>query len=143
MPGTAQRALKAYLWLIAIFHLFVGLAVNLSDDFTRMIAAGYGATVDWTPQFVYILHPLGAFMIVLGFLAAVAARDPERYDAVIFGFIGLFLIRSLHRVAFGGVLSSAFGIPASHNTFNMVLMAAQAAVLFLLWRAAREKPSPA
>ncbi|MEO5814824.1 MAG: hypothetical protein ABIT20_06045 [Gemmatimonadaceae bacterium] len=140
MPSTAQRALKAYLWFIAIFHLFVGLAVNMSDDFTRMIAAGYGATVDWTPQFTYILHPLGAFMIVLGFLAAVAARDPERYDAVIFGFIGLFLIRSLHRVVFGSVLTSAFGISASHNTFSMVLMAAQAALLFLLWRAARAKP---
>jgi len=87
MTGTAPRLLKAYLWFIAIFHLSVGLAVNLSDHFTKMIAAGYGATVDWTPQFTYILRPLGAFMIVLGFLAAVAARDPERYNAVIFGFI--------------------------------------------------------
>ena len=140
MPSTAQRALKAYLWFIAVFHLFVGLAVNISDDFTRMIAAGYGATVDWTPQFIYILHPLGAFMIVLGFLAAVAARDPERYDAVVFGFIGLFVIRGLHRVLFGSVLASAFGIPASRNTFNMVLMFAQAILLYLLWRAARVRP---
>lgn len=143
MPSTAQRALKAYLWFIAIFHLFVGLAVNMSDSFTRMIAAGYGATVDWTPQFSYILHPLGAFMIVLGFLAAVAARDPERYDAVIIGFIGLFLIRSLHRVVFGSVLTSAFGISASRNTVNMILMAALAIVLFLLWRAARVRPGAA
>ena len=140
MPSTAQRALKAYLWFIAIFHLFVGLAVNMSEGFTRMIAAGYGATVDWTPQFSYILHPLGAFMIVLGFLAAVAARDPERYDAVIFGFIGLFLIRSMHRLVFGSVLTSAFGISASRNTFNMILMAVLAIVLFLLWRAARARP---
>ena len=140
MPSTAQRALKAYLWIIAIFHLFVGLAVNMSDDFTRMIAAGYGATVDWTPQFVYILHPLGAFMITLGFLAAVAARDPERYDAVIFGFIGLFLIRSLHRVVFGSVITSAFGVSPSRNMFNMILMAALAALLFILWRAARARP---
>ncbi len=97
MPSTAQRALKLCLWFVAIYHLFVGLAVNMSDHFTKVIAATYGATVDWTPQFTYILHPLGAFMIVLGFLAAVAARDPERYDAVIFGFIGLFVIRALHR----------------------------------------------
>ena len=143
MPSTAQRALKAYLWFIAVFHLFVGLAVNMSDSFTRMIAAGYGATVDWTPQFTYILHPLGAFMIVLGFLAAVAARDPERYDAVIFGFIGLFLIRSLHRVVFGDVLTSAFGISASRNTFNMIVMAAQAILLYFLWRAARARPGTA
>ncbi len=143
MPSTAQRALKAYLWFIAVFHLFIGLAVNLSDSFTKMIAAGYGATVDWTPQFTYILHPLGAFMIVLGFLAAVAARDPERYDAVIFGFIGLFLIRSLHRIVFGSVITSAFGIPSSRNTANMVIMAAQAILLFFLWRAARHTASTA
>ncbi|MEP6732219.1 MAG: hypothetical protein ABJE10_16355 [bacterium] len=143
MPSTAQRVLKAYLWFIAVFHLFVGLAVNLSPGFTRMIAASYGATVDWTPQFTYILHPLGAFMIMLGFLAAVAARDPERYDAVIFGFIGLFLIRALHRLVFADVLSSAFGISSSHNMANMVFMAAQALLLFLLWRSARERPGVA
>jgi len=141
MDSTSQRALKAYLWLIAIYHLFVGLAVNMSDHFTKLIAATYGATVDWTPQFTYILHPLGAFMIVLGFLAAVAARDPERYDAVVFGFIGLFLVRALHRVVFGDVLTSAFSISSTRNTLNMVAMAAQAVLLFLLWRAARARPS--
>ena len=66
MASTSQRALSAYLWFIAAFHLFVGLSVNLSMPFTQAIAAGYGAQVDWTPQFTYILHPLGAFMIVLG-----------------------------------------------------------------------------
>ena len=141
MPSTSQRVLKVYLWFIAIYHLFVGLAVNLSDHFTKVIAATYGATVDWTPQFTYILHPLGAFMIVLGFLAAVAARDPERYDAVIFGFIGLFLIRALHRVVFGAALMSAFGISSSRNTLNMVAVGGQAILLFLLWRAARAKPT--
>ena len=143
MPSTAQRVLTAYLWFIAVFHLFVGLAVNLSDSFTRMIAAGYGATVDWTPQFTYILHPLGAFMIMLGFLAAVAAREPKRYDAVILGFVGLFAIRALHRLVFANVLTTAFGISSSRNMMNMALFAVQAAVLFLLWRAARQTPDAA
>jgi hypothetical protein len=137
MPSTALRALKAYLWFIAAFHLFVGLSVNLSTPFTRAIAAAYGATVDWTPQFVYILRPLGAFMIVLGVLAAAAARDPRRYEAVVLGFVLLFAIRALHRLAFGAVLTSAFGIDSSRNTLNLVVFAVQAIVLFMLWRVTR------
>ena len=138
MENTASRLLKLYLWFIAVFHLFVGLAVNFSESFTRMIAAGYGATVDWTPQFVYILRPLGAFMIVLGLLAAVAARQPARYSAVIIGFVILFAIRSLHRLFYFDVLASAFGISKSRSMVNMVLFAVQALVLLLLWRASRE-----
>ena len=138
MQSTASRLLRLYLWFIALFHLFVGLAVNLSESFTRMIAAGYGATVDWTPQFVYILKPLGAFMIILGILAAVAARQPGRYPAVILGFVLLFTIRALHRLFYMGVLESAFGISRSRSMMNLAVFAVQAIVLLLLWRAARD-----
>lgn len=135
----SQRVLKAYLWFIALFHVFVGLSVNMSTTFTQMIANGYGAHVDWTPQFTYILHPLGAFMIVLGLLAGAAAREPERYEAVILGFVVLFAIRALQRVVYGDVLSQAFGIAPSRNTMNMVLFVVQAVALFLLWRASRPR----
>jgi hypothetical protein len=138
METTASRLLRLYLWFIAIFHLFVGLAVNFSESFTRMIAAGYGATVDWTPQFVYILRPLGAFMIILGILAAVAARQPARYPAVIIGFVILFGIRALHRLFYYDVLASAFGISKSRSMLNMAVFAVQAVVLLLLWRASRD-----
>jgi hypothetical protein len=107
-----------------------------------MIAAGYGARVDWTPQFVYILRPLGAFMIVLGLLAAVAARQPARYPAVILGFVVLFAIRSLHRVVYAGTLESAFGITRARSMTMMAIFAVQAIVLFLLWRAARDGERP-
>ena len=138
MQTTASRLLRLYLWFIAIFHLFVGLSVNLSEPFTRMIAASYGARVDWTPQFTYILHPLGAFMIVLGLMAAVAARQPARYPAVILGFVVLFAIRALHRLFYRDVLLSAFGITYSRSMTMLAVFAIQAIVLYLLWRAARE-----
>ena len=128
--------LKAYLWFIAAFHLAVGISVNVSLSLTQQIARGYGATVNWTEQFVYILHPLGAFMIALGVMAAAAARDPRRYSAVVGGFVLLFAIRALHRVVYGDVLQSAFGIASSRNMANMVVFAVQAVLLFVLWRAA-------
>lgn len=148
MPSTSQRVLKAYLWFIALFHLFVGVAINLSPSFTRMIADGYGARVDWTSQFTYILHPLGAFMIVLGLLAGAAAREPERYEGVILGFVTLFVIRALHRLVYGDVLTQSFGIAPSRNMTNAIIFIAQAILLFSLWRAARTQarivtPAPA
>ena len=132
----AYRILRAYLWFIAAFHLAVGIAVNVSPSLTQAIARGYGATVDWTPQFNYILHPLGAFMIALGLIAIAAARDPRRYSAVVGGFVALFVIRALHRLVFGDAITSAFGIPSSRNMMAMAVFALQAVVLFLLWRAA-------
>jgi hypothetical protein len=137
MQSTSLRVLKAYMWFIALFHFAVGIAVNVSPSMTRAIAAAYGATVDWTPQFMYILHPLGAFMIALGVMAVAAAHDPLRYDWVVYGFVLLFAIRALHRLVFASVLASAFSIPASRNTINLVIFAAQAILLFALLRAAR------
>jgi hypothetical protein len=137
MQSTSLRVLKGYLWFIALFHLAVGLAVNVSPALTRSIAAAYGATVDWTPQFVYILHPLGAFMIALGLMAIAAARDPHRYEWVVLGFVALFAIRALHRIIFADVLSSAFSIAPSRNMLNMVVFIALAILLFGLWRASR------
>lgn len=137
MPSTSQRILKAYLWFIALFHVFIGVAVNVSPTFTQMIANGYGARVDWTAQFTYILHPLGAFMIILGLLAGAAAREPERYEGVVLGFVLLFAIRALHRVVYGDVLAQAFGITPSRNAVNAIIFGAQAILLFFLWRAAR------
>lgn len=139
MDSTSLRVLKAYMWFIAAFHLLVGIAVNVSPALTRTIAAGYGATVDWTPQFVYILHPLGAFMIALGLMAIAAARDPLRYEWVVLGFVALFAIRALHRAVYGDVLASAFSIPRSRNTVNLIIFALQAVLLFALWRAARTR----
>jgi hypothetical protein len=76
-------------------------------------------------------------MIVLGLLAVAAAREPERHEAVVLGFVVLFAIRAVQRLVFGDDLTGAFGIAPWRNTINVVVFAVQAIVLFLLWRAAR------
>ena len=141
MQSTAMRFLKAYLWFIAAFHLFVGLATNLSPSLTQLVADWYGAQVDWTPQFVYILKPLGAFMLVLGGLAVVAARDPLRNSAIVVGFMALFLIRAAQRLVFSGEIA-AFSIVSSRNMINMAIFVAQAVLLYVLWNSARKTATP-
>ena len=90
------------LWFAAAFHLIVGLALNLDTGFKQWVAASlYGASVDWSnAQFVYILKPLGAFMIALGVMAAMAARDPIGRRGIVYAFSLLFLLRGLQRLVF-------------------------------------------
>jgi hypothetical protein len=83
---------------VCAYHLIVGIGLNVSaPGFLQVMAAYYGAQVDWTPQFLYILKPLGAYMLVMGGLAAVAALNPLANRHVVYGFAALFILRALQR----------------------------------------------
>jgi len=45
-----------------------GHRLNVSPAFPQAMAGTTG-TVHWTPDFLYIIKPLGAFMLVMGVLA--------------------------------------------------------------------------
>jgi hypothetical protein len=136
MTGTRVNALKGFLWFVAAYHLFVGLSLNLSPTFTQLIARAYGATVDWTPQLVYLAKILGAFMVALGILAALAARDPLRHPIVPLGFVILFALRALQRLIFMREIQAAFGQAPSRLVIQFVIMAGLAVALFLVQRRA-------
>jgi hypothetical protein len=123
------RLLQGYMWFICAFQVLTGLAINFSRPLMEVLAEGYGAKVDFTPQFLTILHPLGAYMFIVGVLAAVAARDPVRYRLIVYGFAGLFLIRSLQRVLFKQEIEQAFQIDPVRNFLTMGLFLAMAIAL--------------
>ena len=143
MQGPALRVLQVYLWLICAFHVVTGLGVNGSQAFMETMAGWYGAKVDFTPQFKTILHPLGAFMFILGVMAAAAAVNPLRYRAVVYGFAALFVIRGLQRVVFKQEIESAFQIEASRNLFNMAFFVAMGVTLAALQCIVERRQSPA
>jgi len=119
MNSSAVRLLQAALWSFCAFHVIVGVGLNVSGDFPKAMAAWYGATsVNWDEQFVYTLKPLGAFMLVLGALAGVAALNPLKHREIAYAFAGLFILRALQRLAFGEEVA-AFGIPPERNMANM------------------------
>jgi hypothetical protein len=132
------QALKLFLWFICAFHVTVGIGLNVSPAFPQAMANYYGATVDWTPDFLYILKPLGAFMFVMGVLAAVAARDPLKHVVIAYGFVLLFALRTLQRVIHHRELFDTFGITTAHNVGNMIFFGGMSLGLFLLVRAARQ-----
>jgi hypothetical protein len=135
----AISALQLLMWFICAFHILVGLSLNVPLIPLDVIARYYGATVEWTPQFVYILKPLGAFMFVLGGLAAAAALKPQYHKAIVYGFVALFALRALQRLIFQQELQTAFSIPSARNLGSMVFFFALAAVLFAVYRAAEKR----
>jgi len=134
MTSTTFKALQGFLWFICAFHVIVGLSLNIPLVPLQTIADYYGARVDWTPQFLYIVKPLGAFMLVLGGLACVAARAPVRHGAIVYGFVALFTIRALQRLVFQQDVSTAFAMAPARNLGAMVVFFVMAAALLLLYR---------
>ena len=142
MSSKTLSALKIVLWFVCLSHIILGAAIMLSPEFQQRVAALYSAKVDWTPQFVYILRPLGAFMLVLGMLGIAAARNPLRYQFVVYGFAGLLLIRVVQRLVFQRDIHQAFGIEPSRNTINALAFLALAALLVALLQIAKRQSAP-
>lgn len=128
--------LKAFLWFIAAFHLAVGIGLNVSSGFPTFMADYYGATVTFTPAFLYIVKPIGAFMIALGLMAGAAARDPLAHRSVVYGFVALFIIRGLQRIVFQEEIANAVGIASGRNLGNAIFFLLMAGALYALFRAA-------
>ena len=138
MSNPKVRWLSLFMWIVCAFHILVGLSLNLDLGLREWVAGTlYSAHVDWSDgQFVYILKPLGAFMIALGIMAAIAARDPLGNRSIIFGFSVLFTLRGLQRLLFMDEIQRVFSIASSRSLLQMVLMWALALSLVLLLRAA-------
>ena len=120
------------------FHILVGLSLNVDLGLKEWVGGSlYNAQVDWTDgQFNYIMKPLGAFMIALGIMAAMAARDPLGHRSIIVVFAILFTMRGLQRLLYMNEIESVFAIPASRSMVQMVVMLALAVALMLMLRAA-------
>lgn len=136
MEMNSRTILPILLWAICAFHVIVGAGLNLVPGFPQIMAEVYGAQIEWTAQFQYILKPLGAFMLALGFMAAIAARDPLSNKAIIYGFAILFALRALQRLAFRAEIDSTFAISFGRNVSAMVFFLVFALALTWLVRQA-------
>ena len=124
--------------MVCAFHILVGLSLNVDVGLREWVGSSlYNAQVDWSDgQFAYIMKPLGAFMIALGVMAALAARNPLGNRSIIIGFVVLFAMRGLQRLLYMNEIESVFAIPASRSMVQMVVMLALAIALALLLRGA-------
>jgi len=138
MSNPNVRWLSLFLWFVCAFHVLVGLSLNVNLGLREWVGSSlYNAQVDWSDgQFVYILKPLGAFMIALGFMAGIAARNPLGNRPIIIGFAVLFTLRGLQRLLFMDEIQRTFAIDSGRSLLQMVVMWGLAISLLLLLRAA-------
>ena len=136
MKSRTAIILQAFLWVVCAFHVVIGVGPKVSPQFPQLVAQYYGAQVNFTPELLYIVKPIGAFMFIVGAMAAAAARDPLRHRAIVFGIVLLFVIRGLQRLVFHEEIGTAVGIAASRNLTNAVVFLLMGAALFLLFRRA-------
>ena len=134
MQSKTLGWLQAYLWFICAFQIVVGAGLNLFPDFPKLMAELYGAEAQWTAQFSYILKPLGAFMLALGIMAAIAARNPLANGAVIYGFTALFAIRGLQRIVYQNEIQDVFSIAVERNLVAAAIFLFMEGILVMLYR---------
>lgn len=123
---------------IAIFHVIFGLGFMFSQSFQRTAAHFYGVGDPWTGRDVYFTRVLGSFALVLGVLAAAAARNPHRHRIVVWGFVEFFILRDVHRHLFQGELVGAFGITPAMNLLTTIVVGSMAVLLLSLLYLTRE-----
>lgn len=143
-PSTAEKngplmVLKVLLWTAAAFHLLVGGGLNCVPGAAPFMANVYGAELNWSPEFTYILKPLGAFMFALGVMCAFAALNPLRYRVIVYGFAILFFIRALQRLVFSDEIADVFGINIGRNIINASFFILLGLVLIVLERIASNR----
>lgn len=143
MNTLVLPVLKVVLWFVCGTHILLGASIMLSGRFQQQAAILYGAHVDWTPQFVYMLRPLGAFMFMLGVVGVAAALNPVRYRVIGYGFVGLLLIRVLQRIVFRSDIEQVFQIGSARNLANAAFFFVIAAVLAVLLYLAGKRETPA
>ena len=139
MNSRLHSVLQILLWVICAFNVTIGLGLNISQDFPQAVAAFYGAQVEWTPAFMYIIKPLGVFMITVGLLAGVAARAPMQRAQIVYAIALLFLMRGIQRFVFMDDIAAAVGIDAGRNVANGIFFILLGAALVACHRACLKK----
>jgi len=141
MTATKNKwllALRLTLAVVALFHLSAGGGLMFSVSFQRMATSGYGAHLELNAQQIYFLRIIGTFAFAMGVMAAMAARDPLRNPAVLWGFVTLFLIRNVQRHWHADELFAGFAVSPAMNLLTTLFFLLMGGTLLLCyWKARR------
>ena len=132
----ALSALKVLLWFIAAYQFACGFLLLMTPNFAQLVVGWYGASVNWTDQFTFILKPLGAYMLMTGLIAASGARANVPHPTITTALAILFAINALYRILRFQVIQQTFGIAGWHLIGQIVVLLGLALSLTLLSRSA-------
>jgi hypothetical protein len=129
-----MNLLRAVLLLVCGSHLLIGGALLFGGDgAVALMARAYGATRGGDdPAFLYMLKPLGAYMIAIGAMAGAAIVKPWEHRIALYGVALLLVIRVAQRWVFAEEIREAFGVTTSHRVAQSLFFFAIAAALIAL-----------
>ena len=137
---NSVKWLRILLIFIGLFHVIAGIGLMFSVQFQKFAVVLYGANLAWDAKDIYFIRIIGSFAFVLGYLAAMASRDPLKYKIIIIGFIEFFVLRNINRHLYSHELYAGFGVSPLVNDLTTIFFGIQAVLLGgLLWRATRKE----
>lgn len=116
---------KALLWVIALYHIVLGLLLIYSGELSiRAADAMYGWQITGSPELGILGEILGCYAIAFGLMMAVAAGDPVRYRSLLTVGIVLIALRLLQRLIFAGKVMEVFQVSSGRywSAFVFVLL---------------------
>lgn len=106
-----QRPAQILLWVIAIYHIALGVLLIVSGDLSiRAADAFYGWQIDGSPELGILGEILGCYAIVFGLMMVTAARDPVRYRSLLSIGIVLIVLRLIQRAYFAAKVMEVFQV---------------------------------
>ena len=125
--------LVVVLWLIAVYHVLMGIGALLSDRVAEQLAwRVFGLRLKLTPQSGYLVKLLGIYAAAFGAVAGVAAGAPERYPALLNVVVFLYVLRIVNKLAFRKVQVEDFGASDSRILADAFMLAAFGLSVLLL-----------
>ena len=131
MSGT-DVAVRAVLWLLAAYHVLIGVASIVCHRTTsRIFARLYAGSLGDGEQLRYAVRMLGFYALAIGALVAVAATDPGAHRPIVAVVAALQAARAISRLLSWRLLADAFAVSRARNTLAASMLAAESLVLLL------------
>ncbi|MCH7850900.1 MAG: hypothetical protein IH845_04630 [Nanoarchaeota archaeon] len=134
MKGYYLLIMKFILWDMALYHLllgFVGLIYNTElEEISSLI---FNLSLKITPETLWLIKPLAAYVFVFGIMMAIAAYDPMKFRPIIYAGLAILLIRFVQYIDFiFNASNSAASNPFQPIALMLVVIFTGFVFLFLL-----------
>jgi hypothetical protein len=126
-----QKALKVILWIVAVYHIILGLFGIFAKDMAAYLAnVAFNFNLTLNNEMLWVLNPFAAYLLVFGVFLAIAATNPQKYKNIIYAGVGLFALRIVQRIIF--VATAPEGLIANTSAVRNWIMIGIVAVIGLV-----------
>ena len=124
MVQNHSKYFKYFAGFISLFHFFIGIAGSLSSEWSQRVGKWvWGATIEVTPQYLYVSKLLNAYIIVFALVMMLLALNPLRYKKLVIVPIVAIALQLIQSIVFFDGMNAAFQIEPARNIQNIVFSA--------------------